>query len=73
MSRSVAAMSVGSSSEYPVSASTCTAAESGLSELSEVCRSLSEVCRRLCRRSVGGQLSESVKASVGLCRGCRSI
>ena len=36
---------------------------SELSELSEVCRSLSEVCRRLCRRTV-----------VGVCRSlCRTL
>ena len=36
---------------------------SELSELSELCRSLSEVCRRLCRRTV-----------VGVCRSlCRTL
>ena len=60
---------------------------SELSELSEVCRSLSEVCRRLCRRTVVGvcrslcrtlsglseHLGQSIRSSyVGLSELCRN-
>ena len=37
------------------------------------CRRSVGACRRSVGGSVGGQLSESVGAFVGLCRGCRSI